>query len=98
MRGETEKAKKESMKARKALVQAQADAEEQQKAATTQKRVAEDVLDGPVTKKVKPLPCFFQVSPTFVTDPDFRRKSARPLFSPTRMMYATYLLHPLRRH
>lgn len=64
LRAESEKkAKKESIKAKKALVQGQDDPDEQQ-AATKRKRVAEDVLDAPVTKKVSSLPHFFKASPT----------------------------------
>lgn len=62
LRGEIEKAKKGSIRAKKALVQAQADADEQQKAATKRKRLAEDVLDVPVTKKVNSLPHFLNDS------------------------------------
>lgn len=43
-------------------MQAQADAEEQQKAAAKRKRLAEDGLDEPVTKKVNPSYIFLQVT------------------------------------
>jgi hypothetical protein len=100
LKSETEKAMKESMKTKRALVQAQADAEEQQKAAAKRKRLVEESLDEPVTKRVNPSHISFKLAPIFVTDPDFRLKSANPLFGPTRV---TYLLdmntsHPLRRH
>jgi len=60
------------MKAKRALVQAQAGAEEHQKAAAKRKRLAEDVQDEPVTKKVHPSYIFFKLAPIVVTDPDFR--------------------------
>jgi len=72
LRAEIVKVKKESVKAKKARMQAQADAEEQQQAATKRKRVGEEVLDEPVTKKVKPFLFLQKVQPTFVTDPDSR--------------------------
>lgn len=37
-------------------MKAQADAEERQESTAKRKRLAEDVLNEPVTKKVKPLP------------------------------------------
>lgn len=54
LKSDIEKARKVSTKAKRALVQAQADAEEQQKAAAKRKRLAEDGLDEPATKKVNP--------------------------------------------
>jgi len=54
LKSEIEKAMRESTKTKRALVQAQADAEEQQKAAAKRKRLAEDGLDEHVTKKVNP--------------------------------------------
>ena len=91
------------MKTKRTLVQAQADAEEQQKVAAKRKRLAEDGLDEPVTKKVNPSYIFFKLLPIFVTDPDFRLKSANPLLGPTRLTCAAHLLdmdtsHPLRRY
>ncbi len=50
------------MKAKKTLVQAEAEAEEQQKAAAKRKRVAEDGLDEPVTKKVNPPYIFLPIT------------------------------------
>lgn len=87
-------------KAKRALVQAQADAEEQQKTYAKRKRLDEDGLDEPATKKVNPSYISFRSAPIFVTDPDFRLKSANLLFGLTRL---THLLdmnpgHPLRRH
>jgi len=49
------------MKVKRTLVQAQADAEEEQKAAAKRKRLAEDGLDEPVTKKVNPFYIFLQI-------------------------------------
>lgn len=94
-----EKTIKESTKTKRALVQAQADAEEQQKAYAKRKRLDEDGLDEPVTKKVIPSYISFRSAPIFVTDPDFMLKSAN-LFGLTRLMHLldTNPSHPLRRH
>jgi hypothetical protein len=72
LRSEIEKATKESTKAKRALVQAQVDAEEQHKATAKRKRLVEDVLDEHVTKKVNLSYTLFKLVLIFVTDPDFR--------------------------